>query len=479
MKLDDLLIQVESYLTIDEISKIKEAYKYADTLHDGQMRESGDPYITHPLTVASILAEMNADCDTICAALLHDTLEDTSATKEEINELFGKEVANLVDGVTKLAKMNFSSKTERNLANTRKIITGITSDVRIIFIKLADRLHNMRTLEFKKSKYKRIENSMETLDLYAPLAYYLGAYKIKNELEDLSLKYTKPDSYFEIEEKRRKIENSSREYLNEMLATIEMTLEKEGLPNEIRPRTKNIYGIFRRQTEGQRLYDIHDLFSLRVLVHEIKECYLALGYVHNIYKPINERFKDYICNPKTNMYQSIHTTVYGPDSMLVQVKLRTYEMHKVSSYGLIASWDSKNPERAREKMQKELKEKYQFYDSLMEMNSIFSDNSDFIHQVRRELLADKVYVYTTKGEVKELPKGATIIDFAYSINSNLANTMISAMVNDEPVQLDYVLKNQDRVKIITDELSYGPRDGWVDKAVTTHAKTKIKEFNKK
>ena len=478
MKLEDLIIQVECYLTENDIEKIRRAYEYADLLHEGQMRESGDPYITHPLTVASILAEMHADTSTLCAALLHDTLEDTNTTKEEIAELFGSEVANLVDGVTKLAKMNFSSKEEQNLANTRKIITGITSDVRIIFIKLADRLHNMRTLSFKKSEYKKIENSMETLDIFAPLAYYLGAYRIKNELEDLSLQYIKPDTYKSIEDRKIKIENASRDCLNEMLATIGMILEKEGIPNEIKLRTKNIYGIFRKQAEGQRLSDIHDLFSLKIMVDEIKECYFTLGLVHSRYNPINDRFKDYICNPKTNMYQSLHTTVYGPDNRLVQTQIRTHDMDRVASFGLIASWDNNN-ERTREKMQKNLKEKYQFYKSLIEINSMFSDNRDFVRRVKDELLSDKVYVYTTSGKPIELPKGATIIDFAYSISADLANTMIGAVVNDEPVPLNYVLKNKDRVRILTDELSYGPREEWMDIAVTTHAKRKIKEFNRK
>ena len=477
MTIDNLLLQVENYLLPNELLKIKEAYKYADTLHDGQTRQSGEPYITHPLTVAYILAEMHADCDTICAALLHDTLEDTVATKEEIAELFGKETANLVDGVTKLSKMNFSSKEEQNLANTRKIITGITNDVRIIFIKLADRLHNMRTLGVK-SDFKQKENAMETLDIFVPLAYYLGAYRIKSELEDLSLKYLKPDTYKHLEEKKIKIEQESKNCLNEMLVTIQMILEKENIPNEIKIRTKNIYGIYKRQLEGQKLSDIHDLLALKVMVDEIAQCYLTLGIVHSKYNPINDKFKDYIYNPKTNMYRSIHTTVYGPDDRLVQTQIRTFDMDKVASFGLIAYWDT-NKDRAREKMQKQLKEKFQFFPSLVEINSIFSDNKEFVNQVKQELFSDKVYVYTTKGEVIELPKGATVIDFAYKLHTDLGNTMIGAIVNDRMVDVGYELKNKDRVRIIADEYSYGPREDWESKAKTTHAKKKIREFNKK
>ena len=477
MTLDNLLLIVEKYLQPSEVLKVKEAYKYADTLHDGQMRQSGEKYIVHPLTVAFILAEMHADCDTLCAALLHDTLEDTNTTKEEIAELFGKETANLVDGVTKLSKMNFSSKEEQNLANTRKIITGITSDVRIIFIKLADRLHNMRTLQFK-SEFKQKENAMETLDIFVPLAYYLGAYRIKSELEDLSLKYLKPDTYKQLEEKKDKIEQESKGCLNEMLVTIQTILEQENIPNEIKIRTKNIYGIYKRQQEGQKLSDIHDLLALKIIVDEIAQCYLTLGVVHSKYNPVNDKFKDYIYNPKTNLYRSIHTTVYGPGDRLIQTQIRTFDMDKVASFGLIAYWDT-NKDKAREKMQKRLKEKFQFFPSLVEINTIFSDNKEFVSQVKQELFSDKVYVYTTKGEVIELPKGATAIDFAYKIHTDLGNTMIGAIVNDRMVDVSYELKNKDRVRIIADEYSYGPREDWETKVVTTHAKKKIREFNKK
>lgn len=341
-----------------EVEIITKAYEYAKQLHEGQYRQSGEPYISHPVNVAYILAEMHADRDTICAWLLHDTLEDTNITKEDIAHEFNREIANLVDGVTKLAKMNFSSKEEQNLANTRKIITGITDDVRIIIIKLADRLHNMRTLEHK-SEFKQKENSLETMDIFVPFAYYIGAYGIKSELEDLSLKYLKPDMYKEIEGKKSKLEDSSNSCLQEMLNQIKEILNNEQIPNEIKIRTKNIYGIYKRLQEGHKLQDIHDLLALKVIVDDISSCYRTLGLVHSKYRPINDKFKDYICNPKTNMYQSLHSTVFGPKDRIVQTQIRTFDMDKVATYGLTAYWDI-DKGKARETMQQDLRDKYQF-----------------------------------------------------------------------------------------------------------------------
>ena len=473
--LQDLLDKLEEY-NPEEVKTVKKAYEYADTLHQGQMRQSGEPYISHPLNVAYILAEMHADKDTICAGLLHDTLEDTNITKEDIAHDFNQNVANLVDGVTKLAKMNFSSKQAQNYANTRKIITGITEDVRIIIIKLADRLHNMRTLGFK-SEFKQKENALETMEIFVPLAYYIGAYRIKSELEDLSLKYLKPDMYKKIKEKKLNLEESSEDCLKEMLYKIETLLNKQNIPNEIKIRTKNIYGIYKRLSGGHKLSDIHDLLALKIMVDEIANCYYTLGMIHREYHPINDKFKDYICNPKTNMYQSLHTTVFGPNDRLVQTQIRTFDMDKVASFGLTAYWDSKKG-KARDVMQDDLKQKFQFFKSLTEINSMFGDNQQFVNQVKTELFADRVYVYTTKGDIIELPKGSTPIDLAYKVHTDIGNTMVGVFVNDEYVPIDYVLKNKDRVRIVTDELSYGPREDWIDKAQTSLAKRKINEFNK-
>ncbi len=473
--LQDLIDKLNEYNS-EEAGVIKKAYEYAKKLHDGQYRQSGEPYINHPLNVAYILADMHADRDTICAGLLHDVLEDTEITKEDIAHDFNQNVANLVDGVTKLSKMNFSSKQDQNLANTRKIITGITEDVRIIIIKLADRLHNMRTLQFK-SEFKQKENALETMEIFVPLAYYIGAYRIKSELEDLSLRYLKPDMYKKIEERKLKIEEDSNSCLQEMLLKIQAMLNDKNIPNEIKVRTKNIYGIYKRLNEGQKLADIHDLLALKIMVDEVANCYYALGMIHQEYHPINNKFKDYICNPKTNMYQSLHTTVFGPDDRLVQTQIRTFKMDKVASFGLTAYWDEKKG-NARNVMQEDLKSKFQFFKSLTEINSMFGDNQQFVNQVKCELFSDKVYVYTTKGDIIELPKGATPIDFAYKIHTDIGNTMVGVFVNDEYVPIDYVLKNKDRVKIVTDDLSYGPREDWIEKAQTSHARRKIKEFKK-
>ena len=474
--LQDLLNKLREY-NPEEVEIVKRAYEYADTLHKGQMRQSGEPYISHPLNVAYILAEMHADRDTICAGLLHDTLEDTKVTKEEIAENFNSDVANLVDGVTKMSKMNFSSKEDQNLANTRKIITGITTDVRTIIIKLADRLHNMRTLQFK-SEFKQKENALETMEIFVPLAYYIGAYRIKSELEDLSLQYLKSDMYKKIEERKLRLEESSNDCLKEMSYKIETLLNDKNIPNEIKIRTKNIYGIYKRLNEGHKLSDIHDLLALKIMVDEVENCYRTLYLIHNEYHPINDKFKDYICNPKTNMYQSLHTTVFGPDDRLIQTQIRTFDMDKVASFGLTAYWDEQKG-KARDVMQDDLKQKFQFFKSLTEINSMFGDNQQFVNQVKNELFADKVYVYTTKGDIIELPKGATPIDFAYKIHTDIGNTMVGVFVNDEFVPIDYALKNKDRVRIVTDELSYGPRIDWIDKAQTSLAKRKIKEFGRK
>ena len=474
--IDDLLNHVKTY-NPEEIEIIKKAYDYADYLHEGQTRQSGEPYITHPLNVAYILSEMHADRDTICAALLHDTLEDTKATKEEIAELFNKDISNLVDGVTKISKMNFSSKVEQNLANTRKIITGLTEDVRIIIIKLADRLHNMRTLGFK-SEFKQKENSLETMEIFVPLAYYIGAYRIKSELEDISFGYLYPKEYRDIEERlnNKRIENES--CLNEMLLNIEEILNTESIPHEIKVRTKNIYGIYKRLDSGyKKICDIHDLLSLKIMVDDIKNCYITLGLIHDKYHPINDRFKDYICNPKTNLYKSLHSTVFGPKEKLVQTQIRTFDMDKVASFGLTAHWDI-NKGDARYTMQEELGKKSQMFKSLSDVNIMFKDNQDFVSQVKGELFSDKIYVYlpNLNGEVLEIPKGSNIVDLACYMD--LENILVGAKVNDEIVPIDHILENKDRVIVLTDDLAYGHRKNLINRANTEYAKKKIMGFSK-
>lgn len=481
LTLEILINKIESY-NPNEVEIIKKAYEYAKYLHDGQKRQSGEDYIIHPLNVAYILAELHADRDTICAGLLHDTLEDTNVTKEELQIEFNDTVANLVSGVTKISKLNFSSKQDQNMANTRKIITGIAEDVRIIIIKLADRLHNMRTLEYK-SEFKQKENALETIEIFVPLAYYIGAYRIKSELEDLSLRYLKPNKYKEIEEKKFQIEEESSACLEEMLYKIKYFLEDRNIPNFIKVRTKNIYGIYKRLSEGQKLSDIHDLLALKIMVDEVDNCYITLGMIHRIYHPINSRFKDYICNPKTNMYSSLHTTVFGPEDKLVQTQIRTFDMDNIASFGLTAYF-AINKGEAREVMQQELKDKFQFFKSLLEINRVFGDNQEFVKQVKKELFSDNIYIYTPKGKIIELPLGSSPIDFAYKISPDIGNNMIAAEVNDEYIPIDYILKNgyelqnKDIVRIITNKLSLGPNDEWLKRIKTTEAKRRIREFNK-
>ena len=476
LTVNDLLSKVAEY-NIEGLEMVKKAYYYAEELHKGQKRQSGEDYITHSLNVAYTLAEMYADTDTLCAALLHDTLEDTKITKEQIAIDFNDDVANLVDGVTKISRMNFATKQEQNLANTRKIITSITNDVRIIIIKLADRLHNMRTLQFK-SEFKQKENAKETLLLYVPLADRLGMHIIKSELEDLSLKYYNSDAYQRVRDIRMKIDEDTKQCREEMLQTINKVLTDANIPHELKIRTKNIYGIYKRLEQGQKLSDIHDLLALKILVDNVAKCYPTLGMVHDKYFPMNNRFKDYIANPKTNLYSSLHTTVFGAEGRLVQIQIRTFEKEKIASYGLTAFWNI-NKGNARKIMQENLKNKYQFFESLVEIDQTFADNQEFVEHIQQELLSQRVYVYTNKGEIMELPSGSTAIDLAYKIHTDIGNKMVGATVNDKLVECGHTLHNKDRVKIITDEQSSGPNIGWLDIVKTTKAKRQIKAYVKK
>ena len=470
---NDLILKILEY-NPDAVTNVKKAYELADYLHRGQKRQSGEDYIIHPLNVAYILADMHADEDTLCAGLLHDVLEDTDYTKEDIIENFNKNVANLVDGVTKISKLNFSDKEEENSANIRKLLTGITNDVRIIIIKLADRLHNMRTLQFKKPEKQR-ENALETLEIYVPLAKYIGAYNIKNELEDLSFKYLKPDLYNKLSDQREKIKNSNMDALEEMKYKLNKLLNDKNIPNEIKIRFKNIYSIYKKLDSSGRISNIHDLLALKVIVDEIENCYSTLGIVHSEYHPINNRFKDYICNPKPNMYRSLHTTVFIPDDRIVQVQIRTAEMDRIASYGFPAYWDIYKGE-ARIVMQEELRQKHQFFDPIVQFNLIFRDDKEFYNKVKKDVLSENIYVYASDGRTVELPKGATIIDYAYLLGRDVAETMVAGVVNGEYVPVNYELHNKDIVRIITDTLSYGSREKWYDQAKTDYAKSLIKNF---
>ena len=471
MNLDMLIEKLKEY-NPEAIEKVKKAYEYAYDMHKGQVRQSGEPYIIHPLNVAYILANLHADCNTICAGLLHDTLEDTKATKEELEELFGSEVAKLVDGVTKISKLNFLTKADQNNANTKKILMGIQEDVRIIIIKLADRLHNMRTLQYK-SEFKQKENSMETLKIFVPLSYRLGEYDIRNELEDLSLSYIKPDEYKRIEDIRLRIMEDTLPKMEEVCKMTRDLLTSNNIPNEVKTKVKNIYGIYTKLEEGLKLNEIHDLKHIIINVETIGQCYTTLGLIHDKYKPLNDKFKDFICNPKQNGYQSIHTTQIIPGCGLVQSQIRTFDMDEVATKGITAAWHRYKGD-AREVMQQATKEEYKLYETLYQIDKLFKDNEEFVNQAYEELLSKEVYVYTPTGEKIELPLGSTPIDFAYKIHTALGNTMVGVKVNDEPVAIGYILKDGDIVEILTKPNSK-PKIEWLKEVKTAKAKRRILE----
>lgn len=449
--LNDLIKQKIPYYKLQEVIK---AYDLATEIHKGQFRQSGEAYIVHPLTVAMNLLEMEVyDPDTISAALLHDTIEDAKGefskfSKKDIEILINPTVAELVDGVTKISRMEFSTKEEQNLANTRKIINGLTKDVRIILIKLADRLHNMRTLEFKAPK-KQIENAEETLHLYVPLALSIGAYKIKSELEDLAFKYLSYDNYNRITEDKHILEQHEAPYLLEMAAKTQAILNTKNIPNDIILRTKNAYTTYKRLIKGYKLENIYDLFYIKILVNEIEDCYQTLGIVHKNNPPINGRFKDYIYNPRTNLYQSLHTTVSDKNKS-IKVKIRTHNMDKIAAYGISARWNIPGSQTILESQQ-EIREKLQFAKKLIEIDESFEDNHEFVKQIKNELLTEHVYVYNNSGEVIELPFGSTAFDFiCHACPEKLDNT-IGIIINGIEETLDYHLKNTDRVQVITNK----------------------------
>lgn len=435
-----------------KLQEVKKAYDIAAEIHKGQSRQSGEAYIVHPLTVAMNLLEMEVyDPDTISAALLHDTIEDAKGefsnfSKEDIADLINPTIAELVDGVTKIGRMEFSTKEEQNLANMRKIINGLTKDVRIILIKLADRLHNMRTLEFKKPQ-KQIENSEETLHLYVPIALSIGAYKIKSELEDLSFKYLSPDNYNKITKDKHILEKYEAPYLLDMAAKTQAILNAKNIPNDIILRTKNAYTTYKRISQGYNLENIYDLFYIKILVNEVDECFQTLGIVHKNNPPINGRFKDYIYNPRTNFYQSLHTAVSDRNKQ-IKVKIRTHNMDKIAAYGISARWNIPDSQTIQESQQ-EIREKLQFAKKLIEIDASFEDDHEFVKQVKNELLTEHVYVYNNSGEVIELPAGSTSFDFICHICPENLDKTTGVIVNGKEESLDYKLKNTDRIVILT------------------------------
>jgi len=478
ISIDDLIEKVSIYDdNKDDLKLIRTAYEYACKKHFSQKRITGDDYITHPLNVAWILTDVKADGKAISAALLHDTIEDSDSTFEEISNLFGQEVATIVDGVTKINRLNFSSDSEQMAANQRKILVGLSSDVRVLIVKLADRLHNMRTL-YVLSEAKQKRKAKETLEILTPVAHRLGIYKIKSELEDLSLRYSNPTAYFDIVEKLNVKKSERDAAVGKMLSDVSELLNNHNIPHEIKGRSKSIYSIYNKMAKGKKFEDIYDILALRVFVNTEQECYLALGLIHSKYKPLPKRFKDYVASPKTNMYQSLHTTVFGVDGQLFEIQIRTYEMDKIAEYGIASHWSYKENKKATSK--DNMEQKLEIFRSIMELNNDSSTPEEFINNVKKDILFnDSIYVYTPKGDVIELPNGATCVDFAYRVHTEVGDKMVGAIVNDSIVPFDYKLKTGDIIKVNTSKLSKGPNKDWLNFVATTQAKNKIKNFYSK
>ena len=474
--IETLLEKAAVYIPEKEnLEKIRKGYEFAFKCHMGQYRKSGEAYIIHPLHTAIILTTVYADTDTLIAGLLHDTIEDCEVEKEEIEKLFGKTVANLVSGVSKLGRINFSTENDYLVEYYKKIIVGMSEDVRVIIVKLADRLHNMRTLyALPTEKQKKI--AKETLEILAPIAHHLGIHKIKSELEDLSLRYLKPDVFYDIAEKLDKTKIERDNTVNDMLLSVSNLLTEHNIPHEIKGRAKSIYSIYNKLNKGKKFSDIYDLLALRILVNTEQECYLALGIIHSKYRPIPKRFKDYVAMPKANMYQSLHTTVFGVDGYLFEIQIRTYHMDEVAENGIASHWAYKENKDASQLMQNTTEQKLQFFKSIIELNEDKMSSEDFVNSVKNEVLNNNIYCFTPKGDVFELPKGATPIDFAYKVHTRVGETMIGAIVNNSIVPLDYELKNNDIVKINTSKNSKGPSKEWLNIAKSTQAKNKIRAF---
>ena len=479
---DDLYNIISTYIhNLSDQERIYNAYLFAKEKHEGQFRKSGDPYICHPLHVAIILAELHVGPDTIIAGLLHDVVEDTDTILDQIKDRFGSDVAGMVDGVTKLTKMKFSSLEEKQAENHQKMLLAMGKDIRVIVVKLADRLHNIRTIDAQAPE-KRERICKETLEIYAPLAHRLGMFKIKAELEDRSLKYTNHEMYEKISKSISDMSTARLDNIDHIIDQIKGFLKLDNVTNfEIKGRVKNVYSIYKKMTNQHKEFeDIYDVLAIRIIVDTIDNCYRVLGIIHAHYTPVPKRFKDYIAVPKPNMYQSLHTTVISQNGLTFEVQIRTHEMDEVAELGIAAHWAYKeNVTYSKEKEQFEIASKLKWYAELLKFNEEDKDDSDaitFVDSVRKDILTTSVYVYTPTGDVIDLPKGATPIDLAYKIHTEVGNQMIGAIVNKRIVPLDYELQNGDIVSIRTSNNSSGPSVGWLKICKTTHARHKIKNF---
>ncbi|ENZ02137.1 RelA/SpoT family protein [Clostridium thermobutyricum] len=475
--IDKLIKAINKNCNNVDIEKVKKAYEFAEKAHENQMRASGEPYITHPIDVAVILAELGMDTDTIIAGLLHDVIEDTEYTYDQVKDLFGEEVTNLVDGVTKLGKIKYKTKEEQQADNVRKMLLAMAKDIRVIIIKLADRLHNLRTLKYM-SKEKRKIKAKETLEIYAPLAHRLGMSKIKWELEDISFRYLHEEEYYDLVAKIAEKRIEREEYIASIVEDLGNNLENAGIDADIDGRPKHFYSIYRKMVKkNKNIEQIFDLTAIRVLVNSVKDCYGVLGIVHTIYKPIPGRFKDYIAMPKPNMYQSLHTTVIGPQGKTFEIQIRTFEMHKTAEYGIAAHWKYK--EGSEEKKEMNFETKLAWLRDILEWQKETSDAEEFMEGFKIDLFSDEVFVFTPKGVVINLPSGSTPIDFAYRIHTDVGNRCVGAKVNGKIVPLDYNLRTGEIVEIITSKVANGPKMDWFNIAKSNQAKSKIRQWFKR
>lgn len=476
----DLIRSIRKYHPSDDISQIEKAYKIAREAHKDQKRKSGEPYIIHPLCVAIILADLELDKETIIAGILHDVVEDTIMTLGEVEKEFGAEVALLVDGVTKLTQLSWSmDKVEIQAENLRKMFLAMAKDIRVILIKLADRLHNMRTLQYMKPE-KQKEKARETMDIYAPIAHRLGISKIKVELDDLSLKYLKPEVYYDLAEKISLRKDAREAFVQSIVDEVSAHIHEAGIEARVDGRVKHFFSIYKKMVNQDKTLDqIYDLFAVRIIVETVKDCYAALGVIHELYKPIPGRFKDYIAMPKPNMYQSLHTTLIGSTGQPFEIQIRTYEMHRTAEYGIAAHWKYKESGSGKIAAGDEAA-KLSWLRQILEWQREADNSKEFLNMVKGDLdlFSDSVYCFTPTGDVKNLPSGSTPIDFAYSIHSAVGNKMVGARVNGKLVNIDYVIQNGDRIEIITSQNSKGPSRDWLSLVKSTQARNKINQWFK-